>query len=767
MERARCVLPDNEKTPHSFRFAASKNPAGTLANYLVSKSGISTDPSETEGQIPTINVTVADTDGKGKSLIGKQVVLRDWTSNNSTGRVANYRHSGGGSSTSYDIYSVFERLNVEKTAYPIILGEGGNALATTLAHWTLMAGVPQYRVPGNLKHYLDMLNNSDGVGYMADSLTNWRFFGPSTEYRDYVPTSGQFGTRLEVNLSQGIIIGMQVASDVTLSETKIAAAVEGTVDKYEFILRRNKTVYSLIEKNLTTGVATTLISGNYALRGTGGQSHFIMVSVAASPADPGNKVDLALRILEGFGTDPQDPGNTYGEFLATGVVSKLPKRPRTYKLSGGYDPTLTAGHSYMGQPWTTFISEGTVLPDFFPIVQVWLGDYNGTGIQLEGAGDAADKNFPSIVPGFTGNVWDQIKQFCAVYSIDVYFIGDSIVFRDMKYRRASNYSFGGPADFIPARAVTKTNLQDTVDFREPARNVEVAYTSYNPQNSYGNTELWRADSVYSIAKGEKLENVVQTESSFVFLNQPVPVGGVPVPYTSAFGSYVVTGADGYIVDPQWWKDNGGSLTVEPTGKSGEIKITIQAPQVDTTRAPYRISEGAADRPALYIFGYGLKTKEKTITVPTGNPDASRDVGVTFNCPYITNDLMAYNTALKLATKYAAADSSISFEVQKSALEVRGSASNSSDYRADYSYNGTDYEAIEDFDCVYWDGSYFRIVSTTTGPNGLSVQKAARHNTIRILNAEFATGKTVADWNNLHAGKTIGDVNLAPLPRYIS
>jgi hypothetical protein len=225
-----------------------------------------------------------------------------------------------------------------------------------------------------------------------------------------------------------------------------------------------------------------------------------------------------------------------------------------------------------------------------------------------------------------------------------------------------------------------------------------------------------------------------------------------VPYTSSFGSYVIWGNDGYVVDPQWWKDNGGSITVQPTGVHGEIELTFQAPTVDTVRAPYRVSEGVADRPALYIMGKGLKQKKaKTVKVYTGYPEAAQDVGVKLESPFVVTKLMALNAGNKLSAGYGSTDSTLSFDIsqaEKTAPELVSDPTTPLN------------------ESVYYAGSHYRIEAQTVNHGKISVGTARRHNTIAGVNGEFATGKTIADWNVLHAGKVIRDTNIAPLPRYV-
>src|SRR4030095_2341455 len=142
--------------------------------------------------------------------------------------------------------------------------------------------------------------------------------------------------------------------------------------------------------------------------------------------------------------------------------------------------------------------------------------------------------------------------------------------------------------FIPANNWKKSQLVEKIQARDDARSVEIVYRER--KNTSNLSLMWKADSVYSLDKGETKVETIQTDSTFTYVTQPIPVSGVPVPYTWSYSSYVITGNDGYIVDPQWWLDNGGSVKVEMTEKSGEVKVTMQAPPVDTVRAPYRLSE---------------------------------------------------------------------------------------------------------------------------------------------------------------------------------
>ena len=240
--------------------------------------------------------------------------------------------------------------------------------------------------------------------------------------------------------------------------------------------------------------------------------------------------------------------------------------------------------------------------------------------------------------GFSGNAWEHIKQYCSIYHLDV-------SFRDGKLTigpRQRDVTFGA----------SLSELSTTIQDREQARNVEVVNQNHQ---ATGMTPavMWAADSVYQVAVGEVQEFTVQTPHSILDTSQPVCVSGIdPYPYKTGSGQYVVTGSDGYIVSPTFWRDQGGSITASPTDVEGEIKITIKGPDYDSPRAPYRISEGDAGRPALYVTGLGILAKPETLKIGTGKAQAAKDVGVTIDSPFVADRSMAYDVAARAAKAFA-------------------------------------------------------------------------------------------------------------------
>lgn len=731
------------------------NNVGRLANYSLNRSAIPVDPRSTDGQIPTFSANVADLETAPRSLAGKKVTLQDWTGTDSFGQVAGVKTSNK-TTASLDVYTIFERLNSKVTVLPHV----ATNKAQVLEHWCLMAGVPRWRVPDNLLQYVP---SDSRFGYIADSISKWAnssaWGSVAGAQTAYTPTATAYTAPIEVNPSQSIVLGGMFKNSQTLSEMVWECWVPLLQKTYQFILRRNGNTWTVRQYDYAT--TQILLSTTYTIQGTANSDPFVCLLVKAN-ADA-TKADLTLRFIEA-GEDQFTPSNqdVSTTVTATGVTTVLRNRPLPKTVLLGYDPALGGSHPVKGAPHFAFLSQAEVLPTEYPTRQVWLGSPSNDGTPLNGVGTM------NACPGFTDNLWNRLREFCSVYEIDADFQKDAIVFQDRKWARTDK----GTGAFIPAPPIRKGRVSEDVNDREKARRVEVVYSKYTGTPSQYDSELlWKADQVYSLEKGETKEEVIQTDSTFITLNQPVPVSGVPVPYTWSYGSYVITGNDGWIVDPQWWVDNGGSIKVEQTGKSGEIKLVMQAPTIDTVRAPYRISEGQADRPALYIVGRGIKTEKVTLPCYTGNGDAAEDVGVTFEAPFITNAEVAMNTCFKLATHFSGADSSINFRVAKEDMRTTqsvfgGAIEHWPHESGDFSEQGAAaFEKLPLNDSVYWEGSYFRIKDMSLTPTGYNVTKTEKYNTISVINAEMGSGFTVADWNALHAGKTIREIDLSPLPMH--
>lgn len=262
-----------------------------------------------------------------------------------------------------------------------------------------------------------------------------------------------------------------------------------------------------------------------------------------------------------------------------------------------------------------------------------------------------------VVPGLSGNAWSLIHDLCNVYSLQF----DPIhgLFRAYEDSFIQPWATGEGSQ-VAVQAST----------RELAETVEVVNYNYtaSPEGFWGRyTNLYRADSVYSIQLGQREEHVIQLEEGTTFLNLSQPVC-VTVPTMikylnspdSPYSAYSVYDDDNLEVDPRSWNDGGGFVSVEATENLGEIKITIQAPnnELISKETNFHLSVAGSDIPGLMIAGNGIKARKETITSSTGAGKARnlKRVGTTYDNPMVSNTKTAWNVAAGLAALHGTTQS---------------------------------------------------------------------------------------------------------------
>lgn len=681
-----------------------------LANYNVRRDAVPLDPSDTGMAIPSMSLNLAvDLDDNPEEMMGRTYVLSNGSFRNTTGEVVDYNLSEGTNQVSMDTATIFERLNTEQTCLPIM--DNISNIGEVFRYWAQECGVFHYQAPGFVRTYISSLL----LGYERDSSERWftsngvstLTFGGTTPPPHLGPSQHlMFGSSF-----QGTTSGTALKTSVSLEFPQ----AEGPLIK--LVLEHRGGNINLLQNS--TNLLTVAMPPN-----TTTDTWDVHVMAEASGA---TGVKYTMRVIRQAGV-VSGAYNTGTATQATGSV-----------LLGqqGYNKIIRTG-AWSYNLWAYF-SVGGAMPEA-PAKALISSSFFDV--------------FPSsvkAVQGFTGNVWSAMRELASIYAVNIELFNDVI---DLTPRLPIGSVGGVPQ--LPLETVPKANVRKSLTKRTKARKVEVV--QYDLKPTLGTTPglLWKADSVYSLEKGENKVEVVQTDSTFIGLLDPIPVGGVPVPYTSLFSSYVITGADGFIVDPQWWIDNGGYMKVAPTRKAGEIQITMQAPTVDTVRAPYRVSEGVADRPALYITGRGVPHTSKTVSVYTGSPDAAQEVGITFDSPFVTDIETAYTVANVLSGFYGGTDSTLAFNVPKdTGVEFLGFGSSGGGtlgYNPEGKY-------------VYHRGAIYRTGSTTETPAAIQTD-ATSATFLPYLNEDWGA-LTVADFNAYHAGKLVRDVNRAPLHQYIS
>jgi hypothetical protein len=336
----------------------------------------------------------------------------------------------------------------------------------------------------------------------------------------------------------------------------------------------------------------------------------------------------------------------------------------------------------------------------------------------------------TFVSGFAGNVWTLLNEFCFFARLEVRFLDRML---HVSQQDAALSAPGG----------TWSAFTAVTERRDKYKQVAVTNRQSKAVTT-GDGVLWKADSVFQVAAREVFQTTVQTNHSILSLAQPVAVSGIePYPYKQGTGQYVVTGADGYIVAPAWWNDNGGKVEVSLTDTEGEIAIKITAPGVDTVRAPYRISEGEADRPAMYVSGSGIICDPKDVIVSTGAANAKEGHDTVYQSPFIAGTVETYDAAVAMAAEYSASAATVSFELPTDFDTPTGLG------QAPVGRMITDNKRN------------YRITDVTQTKSRIS-GTALAHTTIGAYVASYPAGATIADEVARHAGKTIREFNIKPL-----
>lgn len=397
--------------------------------------------------------------------------------------------------------------------------------------------------------------------------------------------------------------------------------------------------------------------------------------------------------------------------------------------------------------------------------------------------DASIANRQVNFPGWSGNMWDGLKQILASQKIEM-----SLVFEDVVVR---------PLRTIIANIDRSTSLTRRVGNQDTCREVEVFY--YNHQR-VNNWEIypWNISdpNVYSVNAGETVVIRLEINASLSSVNQPVFQEFVPNAETpTGLGVYSVAGNDGLPVTYGEWTDFGGSVSVRLVEPS-VLEVTVVGALVPTL-APFRIAMTAGTSSyynSLRITGTGLRWNKKSVVLTTGATAAvtGESIGLTVDNPNINTLSDAYNVGL-----VAAGRKSMTYTLSGTAHNINRTDGGTGQVYARISdfntavlagttigtfnttWNG---QSIAQFN-AYWDSlvanlfenqafgnaagariltpdANFRISSATISPSGLDFD-ADLDTTIADFNTAWS-GKLLSDVSTAYSGRSLMDFSITPL-----
>lgn len=265
-----------------------------------------------------------------------------------------------------------------------------------------------------------------------------------------------------------------------------------------------------------------------------------------------------------------------------------------------------------------------------------------TGIVI----DTSIASTPVVFPGWSGNVWDQMRKMALSLGAEVSLVSNNVVLRPIRLRDAETYR----------DASRSWNLDST----QLARSVEVYYyqsaaISSSPVYPVGG---WSKDvPIFTVGLAETQEFDIPLSASLSSISQPVAQDFVDRYYTST-SVYAVTDSDGLPYLAAQWTADGGSVTVVVNEDTKSITVTVKAPTTSTIAGPYSIAvaAGPSDRySSLRLVGTGVGYTKELVTLAT-SVDTDRvtvEVGATVDNEFITTRDQAVHAGLWALKRWGA------------------------------------------------------------------------------------------------------------------
>jgi hypothetical protein len=355
-------------------------------------------------------------------------------------------------------------------------------------------------------------------------------------------------------------------------------------------------------------------------------------------------------------------------------------------------------------------------------------------------------------PGWTGDVWTQLKNICAAEKLEITIVDDVVHVRAPRGVRA-----GGGGEISSGWQFDASDLAQTIEvyYYESEYRTDLFYPpgEWIEEAQGTSANGWHSGvQIISVGFTESVEFDVEVNASLISIDQPVCVSSVGM---SVGGSvYTVKGThDGkdYMIDPATWTSRGGSVTatIKP-GSSNVVTIKVSAGSNSSWYDSYSLSIGSGDSEysTLRISGKGVFTNKQKLTIPTGlSPDeAPTEVGTTIDNIFINTLDQAYSAAAAALGQYSGLKKTISgnmdtVDLDGGVTQTLGNIAGARLRRGDTEY---------------------RIRSASVNPFELSYTAEA-DTMFEDFNKIWA-GKTYADFNTSRAGETYNKFNEAPLKR---
>lgn len=264
--------------------------------------------------------------------------------------------------------------------------------------------------------------------------------------------------------------------------------------------------------------------------------------------------------------------------------------------------------------------------------------------------DPAVASKPVVFPGWSGELWYNLKQLATAVECDVSLVSGVIILRPIRTRVATrgrdidrtNTSGGGTlAQFIEAYKYNNTAITNKLVYPPGGWSEKVTTINVNA--------------------GETVAEVLELSSSLSSIQQPVMQTFVSKDYQSS-SVFTAVGDDGLPIQPSQWTAFGGSLRVEINPDTTSVTVHITAPSglpgsdgelIGTFGIALSSDESTGRYSTLRLVGSGVAFNKELIRVPTGIPPSqtSTVVGLTIDNPFLSTADEVYRAASRAVRGY--------------------------------------------------------------------------------------------------------------------
>lgn len=275
---------------------------------------------------------------------------------------------------------------------------------------------------------------------------------------------------------------------------------------------------------------------------------------------------------------------------------------------------------------------------------------------------------PVVFPGWSGELWYNLKLMTAAVDCDISLVSGIILLRDIRKRVATS-----GRDLTRSVTTGGGTLAQSVEVYQYDNRPITNKLVYPPGG-------WTPEvDVLNVNAGEEQEYTLELSSSVTSIQTPVMQTFVDQNY-SASSVYTIVADDGLPVDPALWTRNGGNLTVTISPDTTHLIVRIRgAIDIPTTlgaaASNFSVALGSDTTGNRYstlrIVGTGVsfnKTKHTFRTGITASQTAT-EVGVTIDNPFISTLDDVYRSGTRAAKEFTGTTMTLSGSV--TAVNRRG------------------------------------------------------------------------------------------------